>query len=529
MPRVDTVLHHLLSGAAERWPHEPAIRLADQVLTYSELEERSNQLARAIRARGATRGERIAVLARKSFEAYAGMYGILKAGCAYVPLDSRAPTERLTYILRDCGVSGVVATPGMKRVVRELRPSQLDITWFHVGDEPPQADGATIVGQEEISSQETRPPADVHAIDTDLAYILYTSGSTGLPKGVMISHLNALTFVRWSREYAAVTQGEHVSGHAPLHFDLSIFDTYATALAGATLLPVPEGTSTFPASQAGWMIDNGINVWYSVPSALTMIAQHPSFEELSFPSLRVVIFAGEVFPAKYLKAWIERVPEASFLNWYGPTETNVVTAYTVTERPEELSQPVPIGRPCENTHVFLEDENRDRVESPAETGEVCVRGSCVAMGYWGDPDKTRASFVDENRQPWLTGKIYRTGDLATMDESGNFHFQGRRDHQIKSRGYRIEIGDVEAALCDVEEVGEAVVVPVPDELIGVRLVAVVALQHGAAAQEADILESVADVLPRYMIPEAVQLRPDLPKTSTGKIDRQAIGESISGA
>jgi amino acid adenylation domain-containing protein len=363
----------------------------------------------------------------------------------------------------------------------------------------------------------------IPTIDQDLAYILYTSGSTGEPKGVMLSHRNGLAFSTWAVERFAIAPSDRLSNHAPLHFDLSILDVFAAAQAGATLVLVPTQTALFPATLAQLIVDERLSVWYSVPSALILLLTHVDLGQLGLDHLRLVLFAGEVFPVKYLRQLRTALPQARLVNLYGPTETNVCTYYEVTDIPDDRAEPFPIGRACENTEVFALNETGALCRE-GEVGELYARGATIMQGYWGRAEDTARVLIRNPLQPHLDDRAYRTGDLVQLEASGDYRFLGRRDNQVKSRGFRIELGEIETALYNHPGVREAAAVAIPDELIGNRIQAFVALHEGADASPSELERFCIGALPRYMVPEQITLRPSLPKTSTGKVDRRALIE-----
>lgn len=519
----DYLLPQLLTSAAERFPEAPAVTDPQGTLSYAELEEQANRLAHVLRNAGVSAGDRVGLWLPKSIRAIAGIYGILKAGAAYVPLDPFAPAARLAYIMRNCEIRYLVTGPEMAATWPKLLDAGASASTFIVpglraeemaGLHP----GIRWEGQHALDAASPKAP-DVTGIDLDLAYILYTSGSTGQPKGVMLSHLNALTYVRWCYQYFSATAADIFSNHAPLHFDLTILDIFTASMAGGQLVVVPPEVSVFPSELAAFIERHGITVWYSVPSVLTMLLLHGNLTPGRLSSIRHMIFAGEVFPTKHLRSFMRLLPHAQFTNLYGPTETNVCTYYRVPALPEDQMQPIPIGRAIENVEVFAVTEDGRRA-TPGEVGELYVRGTTVAYGYWGDPERTARGFVANPLGP-ATDRAYRTGDLVRQHDDGDYLFLGRRDHQIKSRGYRIEIGEIEATLHAHPLVAECVVIPIPDDVIGNRIKAYV-VSKDPAVTEVELVRFCSTLLPKYMIPEIFEFIEELPKTSTGKADRTAL-------
>ena len=519
------LLNQLLTRSAERYPDRPAIWARGRSLTYRELEERSNQLAHLLRERGLRKGDRVGFFFPKALESVAAMFGILKAGGVYVALDPGAPAQRVEYIVGNCGMRGLVTT-GAKLAGLDAR--QIPTVEFSVlVDENAVAESPSQVPWSALSSfPGSHPPEPLQPTTADLAYIIYTSGSTGRPKGVMLTHQNALTFVEWCAGEFQVTHEDHLSNHAPLHFDLSVFDVYNAIEAGACAYMIPEDVQLFPASLARFIATQQISIWYSVPSALVFLILHGKLSTLDLSRLRIVLFAGEVFPLKYLRQLAEIVPHADLYNLYGPTETNVCTYYKV-DRPTLASlERLPIGRACPNTEVFAVDDEDRVIAEPGREGELYVRGPAVTPGYWGDADKTHAVVVPNRFQPHFEEKVYRTGDLVRLRAGGDYDFLGRRDNQIKSRGYRIELGEIEAVLLAHIGVREAAVVAIPDEEIGARLRGYISTHNGAVLTVTELTEHCASRLPQYMIPERIEVCEILPKTSTGKIDRVKLAAEL---
>jgi amino acid adenylation domain-containing protein len=518
------LLHHLVSEAASAHPGQLAVADGDRRLSYAELEARSNQLAWLLRERGVRRGDRVGIFLEKSLEAIVALYGAMKAGAAYVPLDPGAPVMRVGSMANDCGLKALLSETGRgplwERIAKQATALEI-IVALDSGDAPAGPPDVTLLTSRDLDGQPTGAPPG-QGIDEDLAYILYTSGSTGRPKGVMLSHRNALEFVLWAAREFSLRPPDRLSQFAPLHFDLSTFDLFAAARAAASVHLVPRATLVFPLQVRKFLEEHAITVMYCVPSILSLLTERAMLNPGDLSHVRAVLFAGEVFPTKYLSRLMQLLPHADFANLYGPTETNVCTCYRLGEVPRETDPPIPIGRAIDNVETLVVTEEGRRA-APGEVGELYVRGGTVMRGYWGDPARTQTACVAHPFQPELRDPVYRTGDLVIEREDGNYELLGRRDTQIKSRGYRIELGEIESTLYAHPEVVECAVVALPDEMITHRLKAFVLARE--TLKEADLRSFCAKRLPTYMIPEQFEFRRSLPKTSTGKIDRQSLVSS----
>ena len=501
----------LLTQSAARFPDNIAIVDRERSYTYRELDEASNRFAHHLHAAGVVRGDRVGLHLDKSLEAVAALFGILKLGAAYVPLDAGAPAPRVAFIAADCRMKAVVGTAAANTVLFDLLAQGGHLPSAIAIDDPAG-----------WPTQSAVAPPDAGTIEIDLAYILYTSGSTGNPKGVMINHRAALTFIDWASEIFRVQPEDRVSNHAPFHFDLSTFDLFVTVKAAATIVLVPASLSIFPLNLAKFISTQRITIWYSVPSALTRLILLGNLAQFDFSNLRAILFAGEVFPIKYLSQLMQLIPHASYYNLYGPTETNVCTWYEVGTLEAERTEPVPIGKACANSEILILDEQGERV-GPAEVGELCVRGPGLASGYWGLPERTAQSFTPYTLYPHLGPElIYRTGDLVREDAAGSYIYLGRRDNQIKSRGYRIELGEIETVLYSHADIEEAAVIPIPDDEIGNQIKAFVVLRNGRQFSQNAMDSYCASRLPKYMLPHQLEIRAALPKTSTGKVDKAQL-------
>lgn len=507
-----SLLHDGLRRSAVAHPGRVAVTGTDCALTYAELDALSNRCANALRRQGVVPGDRVGIDLEKSPAAIVAMLGILKTGASYVPLDPRAPARRSAYIVGDCGLAGLATTPErLSRLAPEL--GRVPAARVLFGD-------TAAVGWQDFDRDPASPPPESGVAEQVLAYILYTSGSTGQPKGVMLSHRAALAFVDWAVAYFRLRPEDVLASHAPLHFDLSIFDIFAGLAAGARVALVPPAASVFPRGLADWIAGQHISVWYSVPSVLAQLALKGGLERHGGAAPRLVLFAGEVFPVPHLRQLMQLWPAARYFNLYGPTETNVCTVYAVPGVPAEDAPPLPIGTACAGHEVLaLRADGQPAAEG--EEGEMYISGPGLMEGYRGAPELTGRVL---GPHPLRRGAppAYRTGDIVRRDTGGNYHFIGRRDLQVKSRGYRIELGDIEATLHNCPDIAEAVVVALPHAEFGSLLHAVVIPRPGANPVRATLAAWCAGQLPPYMVPTAFTFRTELPRTPNGKVDRRAL-------
>ena len=513
------LLTQSVDNAADRTPERAAVGYAGASLTWSALARRSNGLARILVAHGVRRGDRVGLFMNKSLDSAVAMHGVMKAGGAYVPLDPFAPAARTALVIRDCGIRHVITTD-LKLDQTVLLDEDIAGVTCLIGSSP--REGFRCVSWSEVEAAAADAPPDVQLTEQDLAYILYTSGSTGTPKGIMHTHRSGLSFAVWAAETYGLTADDRVSNHAPLHFDLSTFDFFAAAQVGATTVIVPEAIAKLPSDVGRLMERERLTVWYSVPFALIQLLERGNLKSLDLGLLRWILFAGEVFPTKHLRRLLAVLPHVRFSNLFGPTETNVCTYYHVPTDLPTSEEPIPIGKPCGNIESLVVDGNEAPV-AQGEPGELLIRGGVVMCGYWGRPDLNEAAF---SRRKVFDGRyedtFYRTGDLVEWLPDGNLKYLGRKDRQIKTRGYRVELDEVEAALLSLPAVEEAAAFAVPDGHGSTLIEAAVTARDGSLLTPESVMGHVATHLPPYAVPVRVRVIELFPRTSTGKIDRREL-------
>jgi len=525
------LLQDWVTAQAERRPDAVAVALKGEALRYGELETLSNQLAAALREAGCRPGDRVGLLMPKSPTAIAALVGLYKAECVYVPLDPSGPAARLATIVGACSprclLAAGVAVQVLDEVLR-LVPSGAApaIGWM---DDRSAGNVRFTTGftLQDVRNACGAPPSGRASRGGDAAHILFTSGSTGTPKGVVITHANVIRFVEWAVRYFGMSGADRVSGHPPLHFDLSVFDIFGSFAAGAALHLVPPETNLLPNKLADWIRASGITQWFSVPSALQYMQRFDVVGFGDFPALRRLLWCGEVLPTSSLAYWMKRLPHVTFTNLYGPTETTIASSYyTVPRCPDDDRAAIPIGAACEGEELLVLDEALRPVPR-GETGELYIRGCGLSPGYWNDPEKTAQAFLafPASAGPW--DRIYRTGDLASVGDDRLVYFLGRADSQIKSRGYRIELGEIEAALNSTGAVAECAVVAVAaGGFENATICCAYAPRNGRDVTPAELRTRLGKVVPGYMIPSRWMAFRELPKNVNGKIDRRTLKEAL---
>ncbi|WP_188443129.1 AMP-binding protein [Planktosalinus lacus] len=486
-------LENLLELSAQNWPSKTALEEEGRSINYEKLNKVSNLIARALKESFGESQFRAAIYYPKSIESVAILFGILKAGGTYIPLDYEAPESRNLFIIKDCAVSVIFTTsdkcPSLKK---SLSGSIQDLN----------IDGLNQVSLLPIQTNPIQPDG--------LAYMLYTSGSTGKPKGVMFSHSNALHFVNWCSNQFFPDENSVFSSHASFHFDLSILDLYLSIKHGSKLILISSKESKNPLALSHLIETKKITHWYSTPTILKLMVNYGKIERHDHSSLKYVLFAGEVFPVNPLKKLTLLWSTARFFNLYGPTETNVCTYYEV-KLPVDVNriEPFPIGKICEG----LKSKTITTFEGKPE---LYISGPNVSQGYWNNEGLNKSSFENSEGVNW-----YKTGDLVDQDLEGNYIYLGRKDRMVKKNGFRVELDEIENTINSNQQIIDVAVIGKINSDFECRIIAFIQIND----EEGNILELkkyCLENMPHYMTPDVFVILENIPKTSTDKTDYQKL-------
>ena len=492
-------------------------------LTHGQLRTRSLRLAGVLSHYGIGHGDRVAICIPKSPEAVQGILATLSLGAAYVPIDHDSPPRRILEVLEDAEPSVTLTTSSVidslksslhEEKIPDAHRELRQLSRFVTIDEK-------IVDYDHISQvegSESKPENPKPSLD-DLAAILFTSGSSGRPKGVQLTHGNISSFVQWAIYRFQLQSKDRFANHAPLHFDLSTLDLFASLDVGASVFLLDAKAVLFPSVIAKLIEEEKITIWYSVPTALRMLCEYGALEQRDMRNLRLVFFAGEVLPVPTLRSLMQKLTSAKFVNFYGPTETNVCTYHVVDEVPTVTQTAIPVGIPCEHLEVdvYLDDGSLAR---PDEVGEICVFGANVTPGYWCNEQLSKSVRLGKRQDSYLTG------DLGHRDGEGQIWFHGRNDHQIQFRGHRLELSAVEAHLIRHPFVSEAVVCMTQTSTGQSKLIAFVRPLKNEIPSEETLRKHCEHRLPHYAVPSLYCVRHNLPLSSNGKISRSELLKTL---
>ena len=484
-----------LERTAERFPEKTAFSDETLSLTFAQLLDGSRRLGSFIAEHTAGTSRPVGVLTGRSARTPLAFMAVLQSGNCYVPLDPQMPQARLEAILRQLSPELVLFSEADRRTAEQLSCPTVCIE-DHFSD---------LVNEPLLQKRRFA------VLDTDPVYIIFTSGSTGTPKGIACHHRGVIDLADWLAEAGGFSSDDVLGNQAPFYFDGSVKDLYMCLKCGMTCHILPKKLFMFPKLLTEYLNEKGVTVLQWATSAFHLTAQSGILEKQPPKCVKKILLGGEALLAKDLNLWKRALPDAEYTNLYGPTEATVDCLYYRVDREFADHEAIPIGRPCANKDVFLLDEN-DRL---ADAGEICVRGTGLALGYYNDPVKTAAAFVQNPLQTNYPERIYRTGDFAVRNADGLFVFQSRQDGQIKHMGYRIELGEIERALASVSGLTEAAC------LFDEEKDAIVCVYSGSP-EAAAILAHLRTLIPKYMFPNAFRKKDALPHNANGKLDRPRI-------
>ncbi len=511
------LLHDLVSVTAERSPDADAFRYQGSSLTYSELDQMSARLASVLVEHGIRRGDRVGVYLQSGLRMPVAVFGILKAGAAFVPLDPSAPANRTASVVGQCDLTVVVTDDALMANFSKIDPEGLGVRVI-IGT----GSCAYAVPWDQVETAPAAPP--VQLVEDDLAYIMLTSGSTGTPKGIVHTHRSGLAYASDALALYDIGSGDRIVNHSSLHFDMSLLGFFGGPMAGASVILLPEVFKRLPAELASYTEQEQATIWYSVPTALVQMLLYGGLDHRDLSALRWVISAGEPFPPKHLRSLMNLLPTARFSNAYGPAEVNVCTYFHIDEPPTSDTDAVPIGLPCPSTETMILDESDEPV-STGQPGELVVRSATAMRGYWNAPDLTARAFYKRKVCPGVEDLFYRTGDRVIDRGDGVMLFLGRKDRQVKIRGYRIELEEVEAVLSQHPQVAEAGAFESSD-LTSIHAAAT--LTPAANVEPEALISFCRAQLPKFAVPSSIHIISEMPRTGTDKIDRNALRANLAG-
>lgn len=522
-----SLLHQSIAAAADSNADACAFRCGDAQISYGRLESESSRLANFLIEQGVKPVDRIGVFMPRCVETIVAVYGILKAGCIFVPLDPNLTAGGVETLVKDCGIRHLLTHPKKSRVLNRLAERKTQVDCFIGIDELAGCDSIKAYPWNAFASSSETTPALNISPDTP-AYIMYSSGSTGRPKGITHTHYSGLSYSRLSIETYDVTSDDVIANHSPISFDMSTFGYFTSCVAGATTVLIPEAHTKFPSSLAKLIEQERITIWYSVPLALIQLLLRTKLDSFDMTSIRWVKFGGEPFPPKYLKALMQTWPRARFSNVYGPAEVNQCTYFHLpTEYANENNNhPIPIGRIWNETLGLILDHD-DNVVTNGSVGELLINSPTMMQGYWSQPEKNKDAFWRFVDDQGIQRVFYKTGDVVRRDDADNLIFLGRKDRQVKIRGYRVELDEIENAISGLEEIEEVGVFCVTIENAKEIRAAAILKSH-LEINEDQIKTKLSEVLSPYAIPTEINLVNQLPRTNSGKINRIQLTQEAEG-
>jgi len=504
------VLEYFEQGALAKCRQKVAVVDHDRHYTFEEIEKYAKSCATLILQRTAAINHPIAVFLPKSAQTIVADLGILYTGNCYANLDLKSPPERLKAILQNLGAGIIITAAPYSATLCGVGVNEEQLLFV----EAAMTAGATHDNGTLLARLEK-------AIDTDPLCIIHTSGSTGIPKGVALNHRGTIDFMDWVFLRFGLDGSEIIGSLSPFYFDIYTLELYFCLAKGSTIIIIPEPWAAFPAKLLEFMAAHSISFIFWVPTIMVNIANQDLLGKFDLEALRKIFITSEVFPTKHLNYWRRNLPDALFVNLYGPIEISVDCTYFVVDREMADDEKLPIGFPCRNTDILILDE-QNRLAQVDEPGELCVRGSSLALGYWNNPERTAKVFVQNPLNPHYPELIYRTGDLVYRNHRGEIMFIGRKDLQIKHLGYRIELGEIEHAVLRVDGIRNCCAVYNQ----GRKEIALF-FESDRDLSTAFIRERLSAFVPKYMLPTVYNRMDALPRNPNGKIDRNQLASSFN--
>lgn len=497
-----TVLQDL-EKIASKYPNKVAFADLKEEFSFLKLLDNSRRIGSYLAQRVDAHNAVVVYMEKRAYNIPA-FFGAAYAGCFYVPIDSQMPAERINLILQTLHPSIIIYDDITEKNIEEVSNG---IEIVHYRDAV-----SCDINQEKLEKIRTLTKS------TDLLYVLFTSGSTGVPKGVTISHAAVIDFMDWVCERYSLDETTVLCNQAPFYFDASVPDVFIPLKTGATVYIPPKMYYTFPKKILQYIADNSINTLVWVPSALCNVVNCKAFDVVAPQSIRLVIFCGEVMPCKHLNVWRKYIPEALYVNMYGPTEATYACMYYDIDREFDDDAKLPLGKACENSEIILITDD-DREADDGEIGEICILGQCLANGYYNNQEKTSEVFVQNPLNKKWIELMYRTGDLAYKN-NGEIVFAGRKDYQIKRLGHRIELGEIENAIMSIDAVEVACCVydSVQSDIIAI---------YTGKIERGEVSRLVEEKLPNYMLPTRYEHLTTMPMNLNGKIDRAMLNKKYA--
>lgn len=498
-----------LEAGLRQHPLKIAVADGDRNIDLLSLSKESRRLAHKIIERNNAVNKPIAVFLPKSIETVIADIAITYSGNIYMNLDIKNPDSRIINILQKIKPAIIIVNGPLMQRIQSLYPG--DIIFINIDENSVDKDL-----DDEIIFRRLQG-----LIDTDPYCIINTSGSTGTPKGVVLNHRSFVDFIEWSVATFHITGGQTTGSLSPAYFDIYSFEICLLMATGATLVIIPEHLAAFPAKLLEFMYERQISFIFWVPTIMVNIANLDLLSTIRLPHLKTIWFAGEVFPTKHLNYWRQYVSQATFTNLYGPIEITLDCTYYILEKDLPNDIAIPIGYPCRNTDVLI--LNDDNVPAAVnEKGELCVRGTSLALGYYNDPEQTARAFVQNPLNKNYPETIYRTGDTVYRNEEGQIIFVGRRDFQVKHLGYRVDLSEVEHVIINTwGKIPNACVLYNQHKKE-------ICLFYESSSEIApsEFRKELINYLPKYMVPTTFRLFGELPRNPNGKIDRKLLNESL---